>query len=513
MKNQFFRGKTRFLKSGLLAAATVLLSGLFVTSNAQTIDIGPNQYAFQYTVDPDFGLFFNATETQYEFRNNAANPIFAFNANTGAMKTDLTFTPGSDYLVGGNRYAFRFSGNPNYGLVFNSTSQRYEFRNGGAAAIFTVNANTGQVVASSTISAPGGNSSLWNAAYNWGNHATEGYLTNETDPQVGALSTDNVPRWSGTQLVNSGISDNPTTGVLVTGGFNGSTSASSFRVGTSTTYTALDNNEIQAYSSGSQGLLYLNFWGGDINFGNNTMWMDRADKRFGLNTSTPTAKLDVNGETGNTENLVNVQVNYDASSVDIRGIRSESVTAPGFGYGIEAIGGYRGVYGRANATTYTGFAYGVIGSASGSDASGTRIGLYGSAFGGATNWAVYSSGNTYVSGDLRIGNTSDVPGYRLSVDGNIIAEELKVQNSSAWPDYVFADDYELMNLNALEDYIATEKHLPGIPSAAEIDEAEGFELGEMQRRTIEKLEELTLYIIELKKENEELKNRIETLEK
>ncbi|MFT7241520.1 MAG: hypothetical protein ACI83L_001875, partial [Cryomorphaceae bacterium] len=103
-------------------------------------------------------------------------------------------------------------------------------------------------------------------------------------------------------------------------------------------------------------------------------------------------------------------------------------------------------------------------------------------------------------------------GFKVAVDGKVICEELKVQLSGDWPDYVFADDYSMMNLNDLEEFIKAENHLPGVPSAEEVEEANGIMLGEMQRVTVEKLEELTLYILELKKENDLLKERVEALE-
>ncbi len=58
------------------------------------------------------------------------------------------------------------------------------------------------------VAANGGNSSNWNAAYSWGDHALEGYLTSETDPQVGSLSTSRIPRWTGSTLSNGIITDN-----------------------------------------------------------------------------------------------------------------------------------------------------------------------------------------------------------------------------------------------------------------------------------------------------------------
>lgn len=90
-------------------------------------------------------------------------------------------------------------------------------------------------------------------------------------------------------------------------------------------------------------------------------------------------------------------------------------------------------------------------------------------------------------------------GYLLAVDGKVIAEEVQVEISENWPDYVFTDDYQLMPLTELEESIIQHGHLPGIPSAKHI-EKEGIALGEMQVKMMEKIEELTLYIIAQQKE-------------
>lgn len=120
------------------------------------------------------------------------------------------------------------------------------------------------------------------------------------------------------------------------------------------------------------------------------------------------------------------------------------------------------------------------------------------------------AGNLYMCGaDLGavgIGvNAGGIPsGYMLAVGGKIISEELKVQLSSNWPDYVFADHYNLKPLSEVEKFIATHKHLPNIPSATEV-EKNGIEVGDMQKRLMEKVEELTLYILDLQKQIDELK--------
>lgn len=102
--------------------------------------------------------------------------------------------------------------------------------------------------------------------------------------------------------------------------------------------------------------------------------------------------------------------------------------------------------------------------------------------------------------------------YLLAVDGSIIAEEVRVELSGDWPDYVFSDDYELMSLSEVEKSIIENKHLPGIPSAAEVA-SEGIALGEMQKKMMEKIEELTLYLIQLKKDNETLSHKVAQLSK
>ena len=78
-------------------------------------------------------------------------------------------------------------------------------------------------------------------------------------------------------------------------------------------------------------------------------------------------------------------------------------------------------------------------------------------------------------------------------------------------DYVFEEEYELMNLEEVKAFIEKNNHLPGIPSAAEMQK-QGMSIGEMNTKLLEKIEELTLYMIELKKENKLLNKKIKTLE-
>ncbi|WP_347922492.1 hypothetical protein [Pontimicrobium sp. SW4] len=114
------------------------------------------------------------------------------------------------------------------------------------------------------------------------------------------------------------------------------------------------------------------------------------------------------------------------------------------------------------------------------------------------------------AGKVGIGTTT--PDSKLTVKGNIHAEEVKVDLSVPGPDYVFANDYELTSLEQLQQYINTNKHLPNIPSAKEM-EANGIELGVMNMKLLEKIEELTLYTLEQQKQLEDKDSKIRILDK
>lgn len=110
-------------------------------------------------------------------------------------------------------------------------------------------------------------------------------------------------------------------------------------------------------------------------------------------------------------------------------------------------------------------------------------------------------------GNVAIGSivAATAPNYKLTVGGKILCEELRVKlQSSGWPDYVFGNDYKLPSLDEVEKFIQENKHLPNIPSASQVGR-EGVDVGDMEKKMMEKIEELTLYVISLKKEIEILK--------
>lgn len=98
--------------------------------------------------------------------------------------------------------------------------------------------------------------------------------------------------------------------------------------------------------------------------------------------------------------------------------------------------------------------------------------------------------------------------YRLAVNGGIRAKSLKIE--PLWADYVFDSTYKLMPLDSLSNYIRVNGHLPGVPPAEDVA-SNGIDVGETQAMLLAKIEELTLYIIELNKQNAALKADIEEL--
>lgn len=132
-------------------------------------------------------------------------------------------------------------------------------------------------------------------------------------------------------------------------------------------------------------------------------------------------------------------------------------------------------------------------------------------------FTVWGDGTTYIDGQVVI--SDGLNGFkrqqnhldaRLFVNGTIVAKEMYITIDN-WSDFVFDNNYKLPNLLELEEAIQREGHLPGIPSAQEVAE-KGVNIAEMQAKLLQKIEELTLYLIELKKENENLKEKIKILE-
>jgi hypothetical protein len=113
-------------------------------------------------------------------------------------------------------------------------------------------------------------------------------------------------------------------------------------------------------------------------------------------------------------------------------------------------------------------------------------------------------------GKVLIGNPSEIStrpsGYKLFVGGGILTEKIRVavSTTSSWSDFVFDASYRLMPVSELQEYIIDNGRLPDVPSAEEMVD-KGLDVAEMDAKLLQKIEELTLYMLQQQKEIEELK--------
>jgi hypothetical protein len=113
---------------------------------------------------------------------------------------------------------------------------------------------------------------------------------------------------------------------------------------------------------------------------------------------------------------------------------------------------------------------------------------------------------------VKLTSTTNPNNYKLAVNGTIGAKAVKIEiSSNTWADYVFNREYKLRTLPELEAFVKANNHLPNIPSATEV-EKNGIDIATMDAKLLEKIEELSLYIIEQNKQLTEQNKRIELLE-
>ena len=277
----------------------------------------------------------------------------------------------------------------------------------------------------------------------------------------------------------------------------------------------------------------------NINYGGINWLTIKKTGNIGIGTTTPTAKLDIShsgtlgGKFDVNKAFLKVSDGTNSLLVDNNEIYSNHVLALGSSYDREIVfrnvdavgyenlmiikpdgrvgigkyspsvkldvdGQIRGNYVRVNAT---------------SSAEGGEVRFDGPS--GKNPWFLdnfhgsfrfHHSGQTYlnVKSDGKIGIGTTNPTHKLSVNGTIRSKEVKV-DAAPWPDYVFDTDYELKSLNEVSEFINENGHLPNIPSAKEVEE-DGIAVGEMNARLLEKIEELTLYIIQQEKRIEKLES-------
>ncbi|MCU0350676.1 MAG: hypothetical protein MUF43_07585, partial [Flavobacterium sp.] len=121
-------------------------------------------------------------------------------------------------------------------------------------------------------------------------------------------------------------------------------------------------------------------------------------------------------------------------------------------------------------------------------------------------------GNAIVQGEFKVKDQNGDNQFAIDNAGYVRAREIKVDFDQI-PDYVFKKGYKLMPLEELEKFIEKEQHLPNIKSEKEFDKKEGVGLGEMNMKLLEKVEEQTLYILQLNKKLEDMQSQINNLKK
>lgn len=240
-----------------------------------------------------------------------------------------------------------------------------------------------------------------------------------------------------------------------------------------------------------------------------------SNGNMGLGTSTPTeAKLQIHEPAGNTQFIAAAGSNLPGISTFV------PVSSPSIGHNVRYQSGYKFMgagYGSFWQYSPTAGRLQYYYSSTSGSADGNVSSVFALAIDSSGRLGIGTSIPTaplHVTGNVVFGSSSITPavGYKVSVDGKIICEELKVQLSTAWPDYVFENDYNLLSLEELQKGIATNKHLPGIPSALDVKNNRGIEIGDLQKRMLEKLEEAYLYIFELNAKNISLEKRLAAME-
>jgi hypothetical protein len=322
------------------------------------------------------------------------------------------------------------------------------------------------------------------------------------------------------------------------GGANTTASFNTFTGWNSGLMNTGSNNTFYGYSSGRANTLSAN----NAFFGANSGILNNSDDNafFGANAGAKNTTGTSNNFFGSSAGVDNSTGSYNIFVGTFAGFRNQTGnsnvyvghgagfsvvggggnTMLGHGSGGNAIGGSNTFIGHAAGGNATGSSNVFIGYNSGVDATGDNK-LYISnsntptpmIYGDFTTSKVGIGGfarSSTADGFPTTAGNVNVSSYKLFVKGGILTEEVRVSVARDWADYVFSDKYKLATLPEVEKYIAANGHLPNVPSAKEVKE-DGIELGQMANIHQEKIEELTLYVIQQNKQLEAQQKEIDEL--
>eukprot|EP01006_Ploeotia_vitrea_P016389 TRINITY_DN47017_c0_g1_i1.p1 TRINITY_DN47017_c0_g1~~TRINITY_DN47017_c0_g1_i1.p1 ORF type:complete len:510 (+),score=-70.55 TRINITY_DN47017_c0_g1_i1:67-1596(+) len=451
-------------------------------------------------------------------------------------KTVFSYPGSNNSFLGENAGLFNTTGTNNIFIGFMSGMYT-----SGSKNVFVGN-HAGEGNGSPTLSNTGSANTFmgWNSGFK----NTTGYSNTFIGHESGAANTtgfNNTFFGSNTGAKNNGGTHNAFFGVdagnkNISGSYNlaiGTNAGKQNTNGHNNTYIGVyagqasvgSNNTFIGYNSGNNntgsdnlfigknsGSTYDNTVSSKLDIGG-TLFGDLTNGNIGIGTTNPNHKLDVNGTVRAASFVLN-----DGSTISSFPWQKNNEVVSNTGHRV-VIGGdtFTGTYNpsasvlqlKSTAESYLSL-----------QGDGTNLTFGSSQFG--NNF--YSLGSTPLkfltnskerlvvngAGNVFIGTTTDAS--NLYVHGNIESKLLEVKATIPVPDYVFAEDYELPTLKETEDYIKENHHLPEIPSAKEI-EKDGIDVGKMNLLLLKKIEELTLHMIELKKQNSDLVNRVSELEK